>query len=240
MLNYIFLLLIVCLYCLALLEGRKGFVFFISGIILNFVYTLYRFVRLGHLPLTDKHDLLVLAGFLCALCLLSLSKSLRPAFAYIFLLPSIFIFLSVFYERIDTISPVMNSKWFYLYMVLFITGFSLISVGSAIGIAYIYKKGEDLEFLQYQYTLAGWLIYSLSLISGSVWFFLAYGSYWLWTAKELWFTITWFYYGFYLHGRYVNLLKGDRIAEVGVAGIFILFFSFLWVTPVLGSPWTQF
>ncbi|MFN3740911.1 MAG: hypothetical protein ACK4TF_09630 [Thermodesulfovibrionales bacterium] len=56
----------------------------------------------------------------------------------------------------------------------------------------------------------------------------------------LWTTIVWFYYALYLHGRFINSLRGPIASEIGVAGILVLLFSYLGVTPILGSPWTQF
>lgn len=241
------LLLIVILYTLILMGGRGGRFFFIAGVSVTGVYILYRSLHLGHLSVTDKHDILVLTAFLTGLYYLYLKRRYNNISDYLGLLPVLFVFLAVFQERIDTISPHMNSPWFYLHALLFVVALSLLSTGSAIGLLYIKTVSErkvsvedSLELLQYKFILAGWLVFSLSLIAGGVWFFLAQGVYWLWTAKELWLTITWFYYTFYLHGRYLNYFKGERIAEIGSAGLLVILFTYLGVTPVLGSPWTQF
>lgn len=233
-------LIIVILYVLSIYEIRKGLRFFIAGLIFQSLFLLYRTIYLAHLPVTDKYDILLMIGLMSAFLILLFIDRERSSSFYIRLLPAGFAFLSVFHERINTISPNMNSLWFYLHSLLFIIAFSLFAIGSAAGLVYLWNRDEGFESLQYKFILSGWLIFSLSLIAGSVWFFLAHGVYWLWTAKELWTTIVWLYYAFYLHGRFINSLRGPLASEIGVAGIMVLLFSYLGVTPVLGSPWTQF
>ncbi len=241
MAELLIVLSIIGLYGIGISGGRTGRVCLISALVVHLIFLVYRTVNLGHLPVTEKFDILLSTGFLSALCLNYIfSREKIVGSDYLILVPVVFCILAVFHERINTISPNMNSIWFYLYMFLFVTGFSLLSSGSAIGILYLIKQDGLIEALQYRITLTGWLLFSFSLIAGSVWFFLVHGVYWLWTAKELWLTIVWFYYTFYLHGRLINSLKGPVISEIGVAGLPLFLFAYLGVTPVLGSPWTQF
>ncbi len=240
MFHILIILSSVVFYSIGIMGGRKALICFIAGVLINGGYLLYRSFHLGHLPVTGKYDVLLFTGLLCGVYLLRLYRSLPHDSNYILLLPVVFLFFAIFQERVDTISPEMNSLWLYLHMTLFVFAFSLLSTGSATGIIYLMRKDSRFELLQYRFILSGWLFFSLSLIAGSVWFFLAQGVYWLWTAKELWLTITWFYYGLYLHGRYVDFLKGETASEIAVAGVFVILFAYLGVTPVLGSPWTQF
>jgi ABC-type transport system involved in cytochrome c biogenesis permease subunit len=230
------------LYALGLLDNRKGNFCYIAGFLLHLVYLTYRWVSIGHFPVSDKHDILVVISFISALSFFYLyyGKKIDGIMNILPLLIVALCILAVFNERMDTVNPFMNSIWFYLYMILFVVGAALLGVGSVVGVIYLKSPDVGLEILQYKFTLAGWLFFSFSLIAGSVWFYLAYGVYWLWTAKELWTTIVWFYYGFYLHSRSVESLKGLFASELGAAGFLVFLFSYLGVTPILGSPWTQF
>jgi ABC-type transport system involved in cytochrome c biogenesis permease subunit len=53
-------------------------------------------------------------------------------------------------------------------------------------------------------------------------------------------TVTWFFFSFYLHARLMKSLRGRPAALIGVLGFVVMLFSYLGVTPILGSPWTQF
>lgn len=240
---YLFWMLVfISLYSLGMLSGRKGYVLYLAGMAVHLSYIIARWLDIGHIPVSDKHDILSIVAFLSALSFLYLhySKKLPGIMNILPLLPVGLCFLSLFQERINTINPNMDSVWFFLYMIFFIMGFALLGIGSIIGVLYLMRTEVLMEILQYRFTLAGWMFFSVALIAGSVWFYLSYGVYWLWTAKELWTTIVWFYYGFYLHARLVNRLTGTIAAEVGASGFLVLLFAYLGVTPILGSPWTQF
>lgn len=241
--SHLFLILgITTLYAFGLLDTRKGNALYVSGCIVNVVYVIYRWISLAHLPVTCKHDILITMAMLssCSYFYLYARKKIEGIMSVLPLLPAVFSVLAVFQERMETINPNMASFWFYLYMTLFVAGFSLMGIGSVLGVQYLRSETPALESLQYRFILAGWLIFSFSLVAGSVWFFLSYGVYWLWTAKELWTTIVWFYYGFYLHSRFLSSFKGFPAVETGAAGFMVLLFAYIGVTPILGSPWTQF
>ena len=147
---------------------------------------------------------------------------------------------ALFQVRMDTIDPYMDSGWFYAHIIFLIGGYVFFTISTVTGIFYLKEKTVLHEVIQYRMSLFGWLLFSFSLIGGSTWFFLTYGSYWLWTAKELWITILWFYYSFYLHSRMMRSLSGRPAAIIGIAGFPIMIFSYLGVMPILGSPWSQF
>jgi ABC-type transport system involved in cytochrome c biogenesis permease subunit len=241
--THLFIILgFITLYVLSLIGGWKGTVFFLSGFLFNLLFVGYRWMTLGHVPVTDRFDILIVMALVTAMSVfyLTVVRGMTDLMNVLPLLTAGLLFVAVFQDRIDTISPSMNSLWFYLYIILFIVGFSLMSVGSILGFVYLRSSQIDLEFLQYRFTLSGWLFFSSALIAGSVWFFLVHGVYWLWTAKELWTSIAWFYYGFYLHARFVKSIEISFVAEIGAAGLWVHLFSYLGVTSILGSPWTQF
>lgn len=242
MINLLPVLAFIALYGLSIIGDKKGLFFFRLGLLVHAGYILYRTVHLGWLPVTARHDILLVMALLVASSFFYFHKKVLLNML-LDVLPLFVVALSVFaifQESIDTIDPNMNSKWFYVYIIFFIAGCSFFVVSSIAGVLYLKERSVLYETIQYRFALFGWLLFSFSLIGGSVWFFLTYGSYWLWTAKELWITIVWFYYSFYLHGRLVGSLRGKPSAILGVAGSPILIFSYLGVMPLLGSPWTQF
>jgi ABC-type transport system involved in cytochrome c biogenesis permease subunit len=235
-------LVFISLYGLSLIGEKKGVIYFTLALIVHLGYVIYRALHLGWLPVTERYDILLVMALAVAFSFFYFYRKISRNML-LDVLPLFVIILSVcavFQGRMDTISPNMNSKWFYLHIILFIAGFSLFTISTVAGIFYLKGKSVLHEIIQYRMGLFGWLIFSFSLIGGSFWFFLTYGSYWLWTAKELWITIIWFYYSFYLHGRLFKSLRGTPAAIIGLTGYPLLLFSYLGVMPVLGSPWTQF
>jgi ABC-type transport system involved in cytochrome c biogenesis permease subunit len=240
----LFLLIPACFYISGLVEGKKGLVFFILGIISHLGSILYRWYDLGIVPLTEKHDNISFMAFMVALIYLYFYVKRKIDGLAILVLPTIcfFLFVSIMHRTVNTISPFMQSPWFFIHIFFFFTGYAFFILASCTGLFYLLRDRDDYEGLQYKMTMTGWCAYTIGLVAGSIWFFVAYGMYWLWTSKELWTTITWFYYGVYLHARYIKGLKGKPAAIIGILGLAVALFTYFGIGPgkIIQSPPTQF
>jgi len=73
------------------------------------------------------------------------------------------------------------------------------------------------------------------MISGGIWAFYAWGTYWLWTPKEFWTSILWLYYSVYLHTRLQRKLAGRPAAMIGAFGTVVMLFTYLGVGILMKS-----
>jgi ABC-type transport system involved in cytochrome c biogenesis permease subunit len=73
------------------------------------------------------------------------------------------------------------------------------------------------------------------MIFGGIWAYLAWGTYWIWTPKELWTSILFAYYSFYLHARLRQWWLGRPMAVLGIAGFAITMFTYLGVSLLMKS-----
>lgn len=242
MIELIIILVFISLYGLSSLGEKRGMRFFLSAFLIHLGYIGYRAWFLGRLPVTERHDILLViaAGVACGLLLFRRSMPVSSLLNVLPIFAVIFCFFGLFQERMDTIEPNMNTPWFPAYMILFMGGYVFLTLGSATGVLFLLERDVAYERAQHRMILLGWLLFSFSLVAGSVWFYRVHGVYWLWTAKELWTTVTWFFFSFYLHARLMKSLRGRPAALIGVLGFVVMLFSYLGVTPILGSPWTQF
>ncbi len=240
----LFLLIPATLYILALLGGKKGYVFFVLGLLSHLAGMLLRAKTIGYPPLTEKHDNISFMAFVMALGYPFVDRRLRNERLSITVLTMVcfFIFVSIMHRTINTVSPFMKSPWFFLYMFFYFLSYALFGLSSCIGVFYIFNKDSHYESLQYKTAMAGWVSYTMGIVAGSMWFFVAYGMYWLWTSKELWITITWFYYAIYIHARYIKLLRGRPAAVIGILGFMVALFTYFEIGPgkIIQSPPTQF
>ncbi len=178
MISLIPVLVFISLYSLAIIGNKKGEIFFALGLLTHAGYILYRALHLGWLPVTERHDILLVISIAVAFSFFYLKKKV-PLNILLDTLPLFVVFLSilaVFQSRIDTIEPNMSSKWFYIYIIFFMSGFFFFTVSSIAGILYLREKSILYEVMQYRLSLFGWLFFSFSLIGGSLWFYLTYGS----------------------------------------------------------------
>jgi ABC-type transport system involved in cytochrome c biogenesis permease subunit len=130
---------------------------------------------------------------------------------------------------------ILDTLWFELHVVVAFFGYALFAIGGLASAACLLSGGRTYLDLLYKTVLVGWTFFSVSMISGGIWGYYAWGTYWLWTAKELWTSILWLFYALLLHVR----LKGTRgdtaTAWLGIAGVGVMLFTYLGVSLLMKS-----
>jgi ABC-type transport system involved in cytochrome c biogenesis permease subunit len=239
----VFLLMIpTAFYILGLLEGRKGHYLFLTGLLLHALSIGHRWLLLGRVPLAEKHDNISFMAFSMALIYLYFSRRKGMRGLGVTALPFIaaFMFVALGFRQVNTVSPFMDTPWFYLHVFFYFLSYGFFGISACIGLHYIISNNSEYELLQYWGVIHGWIMVSLALFAGSVWFYIAYGTYWLWTSKELWITITWLYYGLYLHARLIRGMKGRFAGVMGILGFAVALFTYFGVGTIIKAPPSQF
>lgn len=73
----------------------------------------------------------------------------------------------------------------------------------------------------------GYVLFTWCMLAGSLWAYLAWGSYWTWRTKGLWSWIVWFYYSGVIHVRGRRGWQGWPLDVLSVAGFGLVLFTFL-------------
>ncbi len=204
-------------------------------------YLFSRGLALGRLPLLGPHDTLLF--FAMSVALMGLFSSYSPVVrktrwftGVIGLFAGIFSAVALLFMPLNMSLPqVLDTLWFELHVVAAFFGYSLFVIGAITSAAYLLSGIRAYLDLFYKTVLVGWTLFSLSMISGGIWGYYAWGTYWLWTAKELWTSILWLFYALVLHVR----LKGARwdtiSAWLGILGVFVMIFTYLGVSLLMKS-----
>jgi len=215
--------------------------FFAAGLAAGAAYLAVRGVELGRLPLVGPHDTLVFFsvsiglmalpflfsptlresplfswGAGCAAALFGLAALLFPAFAM-------------------PLPPVLRTLWFELHVALAFFAYALFALGAVLGGLFLAKGERRLLDLQYRAALVGYTFFSGSMVSGGIWGYFAWGTYWLWTPKELWTSILWIYYSFWLHLRLRGTGGDKALAWSGILGFAVMLFTYLGVSILMKS-----
>lgn len=218
-----------------------------AGFLLQAAYMLYRGIQLGRLPIIGPHDTLffmsvstVLFGFPITFK----QKNRQKLFYPIVGLSVFFVLLSLLYKPVDTpLPPVLKTFWFETHVALSFFSYALFGIAAVFGILFfIFKDSEEglksIESLQYKAIVVGYCLFSAAMIFGGIWAYLAWGTYWLWTPKELWTVILWLFYSLYLHARFRQGWAGRPSVILGITGFIIVMFTYLGVSLFMKSSHT--
>jgi len=209
------------------------------GLFLQVAYIVSRGMELGRLPLVGTHDTLVfLSASVTAFSipfglLLRDKKGFFQVAAVLVAVCTVFVMISGKHDA--PLPPILKTFWFECHVVLAFMSYALFGVAAMLGAIYISEKEIATEGLQYRAALIGYCLFTLSMIFGGIWAYLAWGTYWLWTPKELWTSILWMFYSFYLHARLRQWWAGKPMAYLSIAGFAITLFTYLGVSLLMKS-----
>lgn len=213
--------------------------FLILGFVLQCAYILSRGTHLGRLPIVGPHDTLFFMAFstpLFGFPIAFKAKRAREIINPVSGLSLLFMTLSMLYKPHDNpLPPVLKTFWFETHVAFSFFSYALFGIGAALGISALIGKGEEMERLQYKTIFVGYSIFSAAMVFGGIWAYLAWGTYWLWTPKELWTVILWLFYTLYLHARLRKWWTGRPSLILGILGFFIVMFTYLGVSLFMKS-----
>ena len=186
---------------------------FIAAVVLQIAYLGARGAALGRLPLIGPQD--TLTFFSASIGLMALpflyARNLRASSSFSWgtgCLAGLFALMALPFPTLNMpLPPILDTYWFELHVVLAFFAYALFGIGALLAGLFLYNRDKSLLELQYKTALVGYSFFSASMVSGGIWGYYAWGTYWLWTPKELWTSILWLFYSLYLHLR----LKGSQL-----------------------------
>lgn len=85
---------------------------------------------------------------------------------------------------------------------------------------------DALESLAYRFAIVGFILWTFTLIAGSIWANDAWGRYWGFDTKEVWTFVIWTLYAGYIHARATRGWRGTRSAWLSIIGFSAVIFNF--------------
>jgi ABC-type transport system involved in cytochrome c biogenesis permease subunit len=174
-----------------------------------------RWLGSGRLPFVTFFESVSVTCLVAAFGLLALMLS-RPKLQNVALpvLPVVFLLLGwASSPAYDMAAPPASlaSAWIYVHATFAALGKGSFLVAGGIGALWLWRsrKGAEeafpaaaLDASAFRFVSAGFLFYTIMLISGAIWAHQAWGRYWGWDPVETGCLVTWLVYAAYLHLRF--------------------------------------
>jgi ABC-type transport system involved in cytochrome c biogenesis permease subunit len=212
--------------------------FILPAVVLHSVLILRATLNYGRIPLIGLHDTLGFLAFSLGVIYLMAAWNRKRDLFTVITIPLVLLFLAgsfVSPPMAGPLPPVLKTIWFELHVILSFVSYALFAIGAVYGVLFLQSDEPSAEINQYRSLLLGYVLFSLAMIFGGVWAYLAWGTYWLWTPKELWTTIVWFFYSLYLHARLVRGWSGPKVVWMGIVGFAIVLFTYVGVGLLMKS-----
>ena len=153
-----------------------------------------------------------------------------------------------FYVEVAPLPPALQSAWLVIHVFVASLGTGFFALGFALSTVQLLqfrresllasaKSGRlrflatlpsaaTLENLAYRVTIIGFILWTFTLMAGSIWAEQAWGRYWGWDTKEVWTFIIWVIYAGYIHARATRGWRGSRSAWLAIIGFSAVMFNF--------------
>lgn len=223
----------------------------LAGFLLHLVYFASRWAESGRIPVTNFFEAINFLGMGIVLVFLVMEIRFKIAALGSFVLPLVIILMipaATISGKIEEIKPILKSAWLGVHTTLSILGDAAFAFAFIVSIMYLIQERqlkakrwgaifhrlpslEVMDTLGYKAISFGWPLFTLGMITGSIWAESAWGTYWSWDPKETWSLITWVMYLVLLHLRTLGW-RGRKMAFLSIAGFIFVLVSFFVVSRV--------
>ena len=231
--HYGFIICLLIAAALSLFPERKGsLIFLIAAVCLCLPFFGIRAWLKQFFPFTDKTESFVTLALMISVCAGWYYRKLtRQEFSILILMSALWSTTAlVFKTEIRFPTPYLRTIWYPLHVPLSFASYALwfiAGIGSLPRRRPTPARLSDLDAAAFRSTLCrnGFIFFTLSMIFGGIWGYLAWGAYFLWDPKVVWSVIVWFFYGNLLHLDKLPRFKKwkDPLFILGILIILITF-----------------
>lgn len=225
----------------------------LMGGLLNLVGVVTRGIEAEHVPWSNMYGYTITGALVAVATVLVMQRKRDVAFLVPlvagFGAVSLGIALRYMYAAAMGLQPALQSFWIIIHVSIAILATGIFAVGAVASILQLMRDSRDsrgdkarllkrwnwleavptplkLESLAFRLHAVAFVLWTFSLITGSVWAEHAWGRYWGWDPKEVWTFVIWVIYAAYLHARTTQGWAGRRSAYLAIVGFTTVIMNF--------------
>ena len=234
-----FSFLVALIFSINLEKEKTGRLFIYLGIGLQFLLLIFRSYYAQHPPFTNLYETMILLPFLFSLRLVFWRNQVSGNTKYwvigvILLLDVIAIMLPEKMKIIKPLMPALNSVWMYIHVPAYFIAYASMLVAAVLAVLLVIRK-DDREILAKKLdgeVKIAFFFLNAGLITGAIWAYFSWGTYWGWDPKEVWSLINILVLAYYFH-----LDKNQPVSKAAVVIVTLLtiIFTYFGVSFILSG-----
>ena len=225
--------------------ARIAWIVFLAGLAAQTAYLVARGVIARRLPLSNQFEFAAAFAWGIALMLLIVRLRLKADWLSVAVMPVVFLVLSYAAlqpREVTELMPALRSAWFGFHIGSAVFSYSAFIIAGCVGLRYLIvsRKGSadelklhQMDYLSYRMIGLGFLLLTVTILSGALWAEQAWSAFWTWDPKEVWALITWIIYAVYLHLRLRGKRKGTVMAWYAMIAVPVVLFTFAGVNTIM-------
>jgi len=219
---------------------------------LHFAAAVLRGIAADRVPWANMYEFAMTGTLLIMTVFLIVLTRLDLRFLGTFVTGLVLILLGIaalkFYVEVAPLPPALQSVWLVIHVFVASLGTGFFALGFALSTVQLLQSRREslvadakavrlrflatlpsaatLENLAYRVSIVGFILWTFTLMAGSIWAEQAWSRYWGWDTKEVWTFIIWVIYAGYIHARATRGWRGSRSAWLAIIGFSAVMFNF--------------
>ena len=226
---------------------RSAFAMVLLGFVLQTLCLALRWIIAGYLPITNLFNTQFFFSWCLAATYLYVELRYRIHGAGLFVMfCCLLLFASVLTRdpAIPMLIPALDTPLFTLHVTTSFAGYAFFAMAFSMGVLYLVQRWvgssllPELKLLRKineEAVFLGFCLFTLCLIFGGIWAYVAWGYYFSWNIKGVWSSLVWLFYGGMCHAKFVRRWQGTGYAILSIAGFALVLFTYIGIGVLLSS-----
>lgn len=233
--------------------ARIGTSLTVLAFFLHFGATLTRGISAGRVPWANLYEFAMIGTLLVIAVYLIVLTRMDLRFLGTFITGLIVVLLGLsstnFYVDVTPLMDPLKSIWLVIHVFVASLGTAFFALAFALSVIQLmqsrrerltaegaektgpgflrtFPTAERLESMAYRFTIIGFILWTFTLIAGSIWAYYAWSRFWGFDVKETWTFVIWVLYAGYIHARATRGWRGNPSAWLAIVGFSAVMFNF--------------
>ncbi len=226
---------------------RGAFALVCLGFLTQSICLAVRWISAGYLPVTNLFSTQFFFSWALAATYLYFELRYRIHAAGLFVIFCNLLLLGSALPRdpvLPPLIPALDTPLFTLHVAFSFAGYAFFAMAFSLGVLYLVQKRWQtgllpdlilLRKLNEEAVFLGFSLFTLCMIFGSIWAYVAWGYYFSWNIKGVWSALVWLFYAGMCHAKFIRRWQGSGYAVLSIAGFAVVLFTYLGIGLLISS-----
>ncbi|MBT2495115.1 c-type cytochrome biogenesis protein CcsB [Microbacterium sp. ISL-59] len=233
--------------------ARIGTSLTVLGFVFHLAAAVTRGIAAGRVPWANLYEFAMMGTLLIVAVFLVVLMRLDLRFLGTFITGLVVVLLGLgatnFYVDVSPLMDPLKSVWLVIHVFVASLATAFFALAFALSVIQLMQSRRErlvaegaaktgpgflrtfptsvrLESLAYMFTIIGFILWTFTLIAGSIWAYYAWSRFWGFDVKETWTFVIWVIYAGYIHARATRGWRGNPSAWLAIVGFSAVIFNF--------------
>ncbi|WP_417505487.1 c-type cytochrome biogenesis protein CcsB [Microbacterium sp.] len=233
--------------------ARIGTSLTVLGFVFHLAAAVTRGIAAGRVPWANLYEFAMMGTLLIVAVFLVVLTRLDLRFLGTFITGLVVVLLGLgatnFYVDVSPLMDPLKSVWLVIHVFVASLATAFFALAFALSVIQLMQSRRErlvaegaaktgpgflrtfpnavrLESLAYMFTIIGFILWTFTLIAGSIWAYYAWSRFWGFDVKETWTFVIWVIYAGYIHARATRGWRGNPSAWLAIVGFSAGIFNF--------------